>query len=171
MALLKFKATRASAALCPFSNPTVEFVLNPGDCVRLAGVSGCGKSTLATFVAGLSTTSMLRKLGVEASCQWDPSIKKTERCGALFQSTTLLDSLSVAGNVAIALSAAGRSSGPDGLEIKRLVEAVGLDFARDAHKRPTELSGGMARRASLALQLAQRKKVGGLRLFVKRAIL
>ena len=43
-------------------------------------------------------------------------------------------------------------------EVKRLVEAVGLDFARDGHKRPTELSGGMARRASLALQLAQRKQ-------------
>ena len=55
------------------------------------------------------------------------------------------------------------SSGAGGLEaeIKRLVEAVGLNYARDASKRPSELSGGMARRASLALQLAQRKRVVG----------
>lgn len=94
----------------------------------------------------------------------------------------------IAGNVAVALNAAaghlkrsnenvnegrgatsskGSSSltanGAVGLEaeIKRLVEAVGLNYARDASKRPSELSGGMARRASLALQLAQRKRVVG----------
>ena len=44
-------------------------------------------------------------------------------------------------------------------EAKRLVEAVGLSWARDGRKMPQELSGGMARRASLALQLAQRKRV------------
>ena len=43
--------------------------------------------------------------------------------------------------------------------IKQLIDSVGLDYAKDGHKRPTELSGGMARRASLALQLAQRKHV------------
>ena len=34
---------------------------------------------------------------------------------------------------------------------------VGLDYARDKNKYPTQLSGGMGRRASLALQLAQHK--------------
>ena len=44
-------------------------------------------------------------------------------------------------------------------EVKQLLESVGLDYARDGAKRPSELSGGMARRASLALQLAQKKRV------------
>ena len=39
-------------------------------------------------------------------------------------------------------------------EPKRLVEAVGLDWARDGRKMPRELSGGMARRV-FDLQLAQ----------------
>jgi ABC-type transporter Mla maintaining outer membrane lipid asymmetry permease subunit MlaE len=45
------------------------------------------------------------------------------------------------------------------LKLKQLLDAVGLDYDRDAGKRPTELSGGMGRRASLALQLAQHKRV------------
>lgn len=80
--------------------------------------------------------------------------------GAVFQNSTLLDSLTVAGNLALALEAAGfTSTKKNGLqvEIKRLLQAVGLDYSRDSIKRPTQLSGGMARRASLALQLAQKK--------------
>jgi len=44
-------------------------------------------------------------------------------------------------------------------KIKELLEAVGLDYGRDANKRPSQLSGGMARRASLAMQLAQKKRI------------
>ncbi|KAL7535964.1 hypothetical protein ACHAWF_005324 [Thalassiosira exigua] len=83
----------------------------------------------------------------------------------LFQQTTLLDSLTVAGNVTVALEhcPSARTEGLDArrarIEVKRLLEAVGLDYLRDGRKRPSELSGGMARRASLALQLAQRKHV------------
>jgi len=185
--LLRFSARRVDAARCPFSNDSVAFTLEAGGCVRLAGVSGCGKSTLATFVAGLSKAGALRAhFGVDAACEWDPAVPPRERCGALFQSTTLIDSLTIAGNVALALSATSASSvassaattncsggggggGGGGrgslshhdrlARVKALVEAVGLDFSRDGGKRPTELSGGMARRASLALQLAQRKRV------------
>lgn len=128
----------------------------------MQGNSGAGKTTLTTFLAGLSSPKDLSRLDVTARCDWNPKIHPSERCGVLFQQTTLLDALTVAGNVSVALQScptktyAGDSLAP---KIKQLLEAVGLDYARDAHKRPTELSGGMARRASLALQLAQRKQV------------
>ena len=84
-------------------------------------------------------------------------------CCFLFQQTTLLDDLTVAGNLCVALQAyqhcAFTSYVERDLKIKQLLDSVGLDYARDANKRPTELSGGMARRASLALQLAQKKHV------------
>ena len=151
---------------CPFGNKSISFSLRPGSCVRIAGNSGAGKTTLVTFLAGLSSSSQLAKLGIQVpQCEWDPSIPKGERCGVLFQQTTLLDSLTIAGNVAAALQfCPSRQKGdhsPHELHanIKRLLDAVGLDYARDANKRPTELSGGMARRASLALQLAQNKRV------------
>ena len=94
--LVKVRAKNLDAGRCPFANDEISFELRPGNCVRLAGVSGSGKSTLATYVAGLSNASILRKtLGVDIECRWDPSVPEGERCGALFQSTTLLDSLTV----------------------------------------------------------------------------
>ena len=115
---------------------------------------------------------MLRNtLGIDIElCQWDDRIHERERVGMLFQQTTLLDSLTVAGNVCVALENCPTTSkddinnGAKNLQqtratIKRLLETVGLDYLRDGHKRPSQLSGGMARRASLALQLAQHKHV------------
>ena len=142
------------AAKCPFRDDgEVKFQLARGEVVWLQGPSGVGKTTLAAEVAGLGSA---RRLGIHVSVDWDSSIDKRERVGALFQQTTLVDALSVGGNVANALAACGVHSVE---EPKRLVEAVGLDWARDGRKMPQELSGGMARRASLALQLAQRKRV------------
>jgi ABC-type nitrate/sulfonate/bicarbonate transport system ATPase subunit len=158
-----FSCTRAGPQ-CPFGNCKVEIQLTRGSCLHLKGASGLGKSTLATFVAGLSNQAALRRLGIEpGQCQWREDLPRGERVGALFQQTTLIDTLTVAGNVCAALVSSASSSSANAEErnrrIKELIEAVGLDFARDAGKRPAELSGGMARRASLALQLAQHKRV------------
>ena len=142
------------AARCPFRDEETQFALGHGDVVWLQGPSGVGKTTLASEVAGIGGSA--RRLGIRVKVAWDPAISARERVGALFQQTTLIDELSVGGNVENALAACGVGN-PS--EAKRLVEAVGLDWARDAWKMPQELSGGMARRASLALQLAQRKRV------------
>ena len=164
ISLVKFevgqlKGGKSNELVCPFGNERVSFELTPGSCVCLAGNSGAGKTTLATFLAGLSTESNLNQLGIEVvKCDWDSSIPNGERCGVLFQQTALLDALTVAGNISVALDACKNSTCSE-TKIKQLIETVGLDYARDAHKYPTQLSGGMARRASLAMQLAQRKRV------------
>mmetsp|Transcript_26358 Transcript_26358/g.39932 ORF Transcript_26358/g.39932 Transcript_26358/m.39932 type:complete len:574 (+) Transcript_26358:28-1749(+) len=144
---------------CPFGNDAVEISLNKGGCVWLKGNSGFGKTSLSTFLAGLS--SDLKHIDIKAECNWDPSIDPRERCGVLFQNTTLLDELTVAGNLCVALESASTRNETLTIDhqVKNLLETVGLDYLRDANKRPSQLSGGMARRASLALQLAQRKRV------------
>jgi ABC-type nitrate/sulfonate/bicarbonate transport system ATPase subunit/ABC-type transporter Mla maintaining outer membrane lipid asymmetry permease subunit MlaE len=147
---------------CPFGNSGVEIELRKGSCVWLSGDSGLGKTTLSTFLAGLYNRSVLNKLDMQVECSWDDTIPTSERCGVLFQNTTLLDELTVAGNLCVALRAARHhNSAGGGMErpIKALLEMVGLDYQRDANKKPSQLSGGMARRASLALQMAQRKRV------------
>ena len=152
-----------------------------------------GKTTIATHLAGLLPSHVLQTLQLDCTVEWDPTIPKHEQCGILFQQTTLLDELTVAGNLAVAIQACpkqqqqqqqqqkqqnsttstttnisnststsvSKSSSAQDLEakIKQWMEAVGLDYARDGHKRPSQLSGGMARRASLALSLAQHKHV------------
>jgi ABC-type transporter Mla maintaining outer membrane lipid asymmetry ATPase subunit MlaF/ABC-type transporter Mla maintaining outer membrane lipid asymmetry permease subunit MlaE len=174
--LLEFRARNVNINKCPFTNEIVSFDLYPSSCLHLNGQSGAGKTTLSNYIAGILPArrgkKMLRNvLGVEIEkCHWDESIPAGERVGMLFQQTTLIDSLSVAGNVCIALENCPTisKSGNIGTKncqqqtratIKRLLETVGLDYVRDGNKRPSQLSGGMARRASLALQLAQHKHV------------
>lgn len=199
---------------CPFGNNTndgderIQFSLYRGGCVWLRGASGRGKTSIAMVLAtGRSssssssssvsnakqhdrqTTRHLREtLQMDIVCDWDPSIPPKHRCGVLFQQTSalLLDELTVAGNLAVALEAAGtcfrgrsktaatsmnpsagagsrnsRSTAEDDRTraIARLLSKVGLNYERDAGKRPTELSGGMARRAGTAMQLSQNKQV------------
>ena len=181
--LLSFHVTRLGCH-CPFANEHVEFHVWEQSCIWLTGNSGLGKTTLVSYLAGLTSRSDLQQLDIDCiKCQWDPTLSPSERCGILFQQTTLLDALTVAGNLRVALlSKKTRSnnnnkanqrqqqqpttkiqldnSGNDYLPtIKHFMELVGLDYARDANKKPTELSGGMARRASLALQLVQNKHV------------
>jgi ABC-type transporter Mla maintaining outer membrane lipid asymmetry ATPase subunit MlaF len=149
---------------CPFGT-ALEFTLRRGGCVCLRGPSGRGKTTIATVLAGVAGRGAGRhavpsKLQMEVRCEWDPSIPFQERCGVLFQQTTLLDDLTVAGNLAVALDHVRHDDDQArDMKIKQLLDAVGLDYDRDASKRPTELSGGMGRRACLALQLAQQKRV------------
>jgi ABC-type multidrug transport system ATPase subunit/ABC-type transporter Mla maintaining outer membrane lipid asymmetry permease subunit MlaE len=173
--LLEFRARNINANMCPFTNETVSFTLHPSSCLHLSGQSGAGKTTLSNYIAGILPPqrgkNMLRNtLGIDIEvCQWDESIPEGERVGMLFQQTTLLDSLTVAGNVCVALencptAAKGDNNGTKNHQqtratIKRLLETVGLDYIRDGNKKPNQLSGGMARRASLALQLAQHKHV------------
>ena len=168
--LLEFRARNINANKCPFKNEIVSFTLHPSSCLHLSGQSGAGKTTLSNYIAGILPPqrgkNMLRNtLGIDIEvCQWDERIPERERVGMLFQQTTLLDSLTVAGNVCVALENCPTTAGTKNNQqtrttIKRLLETVGLDYLRDGHKRPSQLSGGMARRASLALQLAQHKHV------------
>lgn len=147
---------------CPFGQP-VEWQLSPSSCLWLQGDSGRGKTSLAMAVAGLRTHRQLRKIGIGIKVEWNVSIPERQRCGVLFQQTTLVDELTVGGNLAIALHACDETQVDSNkhleARIKQLLEMVGLDYAKDAGKRPSELSGGMGRRASLAMQLAQRKRI------------
>lgn len=166
--ILQFKARNVDPRKCPFENEVVSFTLFPSSCIHLSGQSGAGKTTLSNYIAGLlprrNGEAMLKgTLGIEVEhCQWNDSIPAVERVGMLFQQTTLLDSLTVAGNICVALEhcpSARLNESQKQTAIKQLLETVGLDYLSDGPKRPAELSGGMARRASLALQLAQRKQV------------
>lgn len=156
---------RPTGGGAPFGTP-VEFSLHPGSCVELRGPSGRGKTTIATCLTGIHNVShqksLLRKLQLEVECDWDANIPIRERCGVLFQQTTLLDELTVAGNLAVALKLhEDVFSTPEARDarIKQLLDTVGLNYGTDAHKLPSELSGGMGRRVCLALQLAQHKRV------------
>lgn len=163
------KAQKPGKDADPDSAPSVlDFTLRPGSCVHLRGKSGAGKTTIASQLidslakSGSHRHALQNQLHLNVDVEWNKSIPLKERCGVLFQQTTLLDELTIAGNISVALTLHKdkfSSQQQRQLRIKQLLDSVGLEYHTVAGKRPTELSGGMARRASLAVQLAQHKRV------------
>lgn len=134
----------------------VDLDIPRGKVTAIMGPSGTGKTTFLRLISGqLRPDAGL----VEVDGQNVPTLKRRElyqlrkRMSMLFQSGALFTDLTVFENVAFPLREHTRL--PENL-IRTLVlmklEAVGLRGARDL--MPSELSGGMARRAALARAIA-----------------
>lgn len=134
----------------------VDLDIPRGKVTAIMGPSGTGKTTFLRLISGqLRPDAGL----VEVDGQNVPALKRRElyqlrkRMSMLFQSGALFTDLTVFENVAFPLREHTRL--PENL-IRTLVlmklEAVGLRGARDL--MPSELSGGMARRAALARAIA-----------------
>lgn len=138
----------------------VDLCIEAGEIAVIAGGSGEGKSVLLRQIAGLETPDAGRILlgGVEARhyCRL-PAEDKPFRLSMVFQSSALLNSLTVDENVGLRL----QEHGVEASEIARVVAAcldqVGL--TGEEHKLPGELSGGMRKRVAIARALAARPQV------------
>lgn len=125
----------------------VDLALAPGSFVAVVGPSGCGKSTLLRLIAGLETPDA----GAIRIDSEPPSVAAAQhRIGVAFQDHALLPWLSVRQNVALPFRLAGVPV--DEARVASLVAMVGL--AEFAGARPSQLSGGMRQRVSIARSLA-----------------
>lgn len=135
----------------------VNFLISKGEIVTILGGSGCGKSTLLKGLIGLisPTEGKISLCGRDITGpDADQALYEVRRrIGVLFQQGALLGSLTVAENVALPI--AEFTSLPKSIieDITLLkLEMVGLgDFAG---YMPSDLSGGMRKRAALARALA-----------------
>lgn len=126
--------------------------LGQGDFVSVVGPSGCGKSTLLKAVAGLVEVSAGTILvdGREATRERDRDMD----LAFVFQSPTLLSWRTVTGNVRLPLELRHAYRASDRQRIDNVLEWVGLADFSQAY--PSELSGGMQMRVSLARALVTR---------------
>jgi len=134
----------------------VSLEIHKGEILAIIGKSGCGKTTLMKTMIGLLPyrTGSVKLLDVEIRDRAQVEKKKIlRRIGVLFQRGALLNSMTVAENVMLPLEmhTSMKKREMESLAAQRLA-AVGLLHA--LHKFPTELSGGMVKRAALARALS-----------------
>ncbi len=134
----------------------LDFTINRGDIFIVMGGSGCGKSTLMRILIGLKAPATGR-VWYENVSFWeaDPNArdKMMRRMGVLYQSGALWSSMTLAENVALALKEYTSLNPGEIREIASLKLAlVGLAGFEDYY--PSEISGGMRKRAGLARAMA-----------------
>lgn len=134
----------------------VDLAIPRGKITAIMGPSGTGKTTLLRLIGGQIRPDAGR-IDVDGACVHELGRRELyqlrKRMSMLFQSGALFTDLSVYDNVAFPLREHTRlpESFIRTLTLMKL-EAVGLRGAR--HLMPSELSGGMARRAALARAIA-----------------
>ena len=134
----------------------VDVTVHRGEVVAIMGPSGTGKTTLLRLIGGqLRAASGRVEVAGEAvgRLRRRPLYRLRRRMGVLFQSGALFTDLTCYENVAFPLRE--HTALPESLihhVVLMKLEAVGLRGARDLY--PAALSGGMARRVSLARALA-----------------
>lgn len=127
------------------------FEVERGDIFVILGRSGCGKSTLLRHLIGLARP--LRGEITIAGVEPQQLLRARPRFGVMFQSGALLGSYTVGENVALPLSEWTRLPEDAIAAIARSkLRLVGLEGAED--KLPSELSGGMRKRAAIARAMA-----------------
>jgi phospholipid/cholesterol/gamma-HCH transport system ATP-binding protein len=134
----------------------LSFKVGSGEAFCLLGRSGIGKSVTLKLLIGLlkpdSGTIFIQDAEIP-KLDGDELTQARKKIGFLFQSAALFDSISVRNNVAFPLR---RHTNKSEKEIRQIVEEKlrSVELEKDADKMPSELSGGMQKRAGLARALA-----------------
>ena len=137
----------------------VSFVVhdlpNAGELIALVGPSGCGKSTLLRIIAGLRphyppTSGEVKVFGSVIAA---PGADR----GMVDQKYSLMPHLTVIENIAFGLKLRGLPAKDRREQSREWAKKVGLEGAED--KYPSELSGGMQQRVSIAATLILQPKI------------
>ncbi|MBA3653402.1 MAG: ABC transporter ATP-binding protein [Actinobacteria bacterium] len=136
----------------------ISLSVDAGEMVAVTGPSGSGKSTLLACLAGLDEPDggMVRVAGHPLSRRPEAqrSRLRAQHIGMLFQSGNLLEHLTVEQNVALAQRLSRRV---DNARRASVLEDLGLAARAGAY--PSQLSGGEAARAGLAVAIANEPSV------------
>jgi len=134
----------------------LTFTINHGDIFIIMGGSGCGKSTLMRHMIGLQKPTT-GQIVIDGFNFWNADIQERETMmrnfGILYQSGALWSSMTLAENISLPLEEYTDLSANDIKEVISLKLAlVGLSGFEDYY--PSEISGGMQKRAGLARAMA-----------------
>lgn len=134
----------------------LELQVYKGEVLAVLGGSGCGKSVLLKHIIGLETPDKGKVVvkGIDIVQGREGEVRKLKReIGMLFQSAALFGSMTIWENVALPLSEFTDLPVHDiDLMVRMKLGMVGL--AGYENHLPSELSGGMKKRAGIARAMA-----------------
>ncbi|MBP3916435.1 ABC transporter ATP-binding protein [Clostridium sp. D43t1_170807_H7] len=134
----------------------VDFSVNKGEFVIIAGASGAGKSTILNILGGMDTVSSGKVIvdnnEISKYSQKDLITYRRYDIGFVFQFYNLVQNLTARENVELATQI---SKNP--LNIDKVLDSVGL---RDRKNNfPAQLSGGEQQRVAIARAIAKNPKL------------
>jgi len=147
--------TFASSTRPALSDVSVE--ISEGEFAFLIGASGSGKSTFLRLLLREETpdSGTLHVVGHDLTRMKTSAVPALRRSlGVVFQDFRLLPGKTVAENVAFALQVIGKPRATIDRIVPETLEMVGL--AREARRRPHELSGGEQQRVAIARAFVNR---------------
>ena len=134
----------------------VDFTIEKGEFVVIAGASGAGKSTILNLLGGMDTCtsgdiSVDGRLVSKMNSRQLTDYRRYD-IGFVFQFYNLVQNLTAKENVELAVQIC-----KDHLDIDETIEAVGLKERKDNF--PAQLSGGEQQRVAIARALAKNPKL------------
>lgn len=130
----------------------VSIEIKSGEFVAIMGPSGCGKSTLLNTLGMLDNPSQGQYLfsGEDIAGYGESKLAniRKKHIGFIFQSFNLIDELTVAENIELALLYHGISTQERKARVAHVMEKVGI--AHRANHMPSQLSGGQQQRVAVA---------------------
>jgi putative ABC transport system ATP-binding protein len=139
----------------------VSLAIQPGEFLAVMGPSGCGKSTLLNILGLLDspTSGVYRFFGEVVSDKSEQQLTALRRShiGFIFQSFNLIDDLTIAENVEVALLYRRVAAAERRKRVAEALERVGLSH-RAGHL-PQQLSGGQQQRAAVARAFVSQPKL------------
>jgi len=134
----------------------ISFNINRGEIVAICGGSGCGKSTLLRHLIGLETPKagdiLIDNDSIVNATQKE-KLQILTKTGVLFQSGALFGSLTLAENISLPIKEY-TSLPPETIEILVQLKLEMVDLSGFENYLPSEISGGMKKRAGLARAMA-----------------
>jgi len=134
----------------------VSFQVNPGEILVILGGSGCGKSTMLKHLIGLYKPAAGQVLvnGVDVNTDNERILRQVRmHLGVLFQSGALFGSMTLAENVALPLQEY-TDLDPAAIDLIVRMKLGLVSLAGYENHLPSEISGGMKKRAGLARAMA-----------------
>ncbi|MCP5381551.1 MAG: ABC transporter ATP-binding protein [Kordiimonadaceae bacterium] len=130
----------------------VNIEIETGEFVAIMGPSGCGKSTLLNIIGMLDTPSsghyFFKDEDVAGYSESQLGVIRKQHIGFIFQSFNLIDELTVAENIELALLYHDIPAAERKERVAAVMDKVGI--AHRAKHMPSQLSGGQQQRVAVA---------------------